>query len=104
MKNLFKTSLFVVLILFALPSPSNALSIHRGSNGNVEKMDAAEAQKLITRLEEIKAMNTKSLTRKEKRELKREVNTIQHKLDSSGGVYLSVGAVILIIVLLIILL
>jgi hypothetical protein len=41
----------------------------------------------------------------EKRELRKEVKSINHKLrEVSGGVYVSVGVIILVVVLLIILL
>ena len=104
MKNLFKTLLLVIFITVAQVSQSKDLvNNSRLTNGSAT-MDAAEAQKLINRLEEIKSMDKSSMTRTEKKALRKEVKAIQKSMDSSGGVYLSVGAVILIIVLLIILL
>ena len=67
--------------------------------------DAAQADALIARLDEIKAMDKSSMSFSEKRNLHKEVRTIKEQLkDIGGGVYLSVGAVILIVILLIILL
>lgn len=103
MKNLFKTVLLVIFITVAQVSQAKDLNNSRLTNGSAT-MDAAEAQKLVNRLEEIKSMDKSSMTRTEKKALRKEVKAIQKSMDSSGGVYLSVGAVILIIVLLIILL
>ena len=67
--------------------------------------DAKEADALVTRLEVIKSMDKADLSFSEKRTLRKEVRTIKERLaDIGGGVYISVGALILIIVLLLILL
>ena len=61
------------------------------------------AEALLARLDEIKAMDKSSLKPSERRELRKETRSIRHELRQlSGGVYLSAGAVILILVLLII--
>lgn len=61
---------------------------------------------LETRLNEIKALDIKSMSRSERRVLRREVKAIEKEMKtmSSGGVYISVGGLIIIILLLIILL
>ena len=65
----------------------------------------AEVKTMMNRLEEIKAMDKSSMTRVEKKELRKEVRTIKTNLRSSNsGVYLSVGAIIIIVLLLILLL
>lgn len=66
--------------------------------------EAAKAKVWISRLDEINAMDKSNLSRSEKRTLRKEVRVIEKNLNSSGGVYLSVGAIIVIILLLIILL
>lgn len=66
---------------------------------------AAESEALLARLEEINEMDKSDLTKAEKRDLRKEVRQIDKTLTlNGGGVYLSVGALILVIVLLIILL
>lgn len=70
---------------------------------------SAEAAKMELRLTEIKAMDMKTLSSSEKKELRKEVRTIKSDIkanaaNSSGGVYISVGAAILIVLLLILLL
>ena len=104
MKNLFKTTLLVTLMAITLPATSYAIS-SSVTNGNPTKTEAEHSQKLINRLEEIKSMDLKSLTRKDRKELKREVKSIQRELHtSSSGVYISVGAIIIILLLLILIL
>lgn len=71
----------------------------------VQPSDSAEARTLILRLDEIKAVDKSTLNASEKKSLRKEVKSTEKKLKSlGGGVYLSVGAAILIIVLLIVLL
>lgn len=104
MKNLFKPTVLVVLMSLTLASTSEAFSKNPRKT-NTEVISEADAQKLTSRLEEIKAMDASSMTRKQKRELRHEVNAINHTLHTSnGGAYISVGALIIIILLLIILL
>jgi len=102
MKNLFKGALLVIMITVAQPSQSKSLSRTSGLTNRSETIDAAEAQRLISRLEEIKAMNRSTMTKSERRALRKEVRATEKRL--SGGVYLSVGAVIIILLLLILLL
>ena len=72
---------------------------------NVEKIESAEAKVMISRLEEIKAMDKSNMSSMEKKTLRKEVRSIKKSLaQASGGVYLSVGAIIIIILLLILLL
>lgn len=61
---------------------------------------------LLTRLDQINAMDKSNLSHKEKKALRTEVKAIQKSLHitNNGGIYLSGGAVIIIIILLIILL
>ena len=63
-----------------------------------------KADSLIVRLNEIKLIDKSKLTRLEKSILRKEVKTINKDLvNGSGGIYLSVGAVLLLILLLVIL-
>ncbi len=69
-----------------------------------ESKEAAEARTLILRLDEIKATDMSKLKTSEKRTLNKEVRSIKKELrDIGGGVYISAGALILILILLIIL-
>jgi hypothetical protein len=67
--------------------------------------EAAEAKTLLLRLNEINSMEKSNLKPTEKKQLRKEVGSIRHKLsDIGGGVYISAGGLILILILLIILL
>jgi hypothetical protein len=67
--------------------------------------ESEEAEVLLSRLNEIKAMDKANMNPSEKKSLRMEVSSIKEKLNANGGgVYLSVGAIILIIFLIIILL
>jgi len=71
----------------------------------IREKNEARALQLNNRLEEIKAINKDDLPRAEKKALRREVREIKKELAAvSGGVYLSVGAILLIALLLILLL
>lgn len=66
----------------------------------------AERSKQITaRLYEIKAMDKSNMSSSEKKALRKEVKAMKQEMrEGSGGIYLSIGAIIIIILLLIILL
>ena len=68
-------------------------------------IESAAATALIARLGEIKAMDKTNLKASEKKELRKETRSIKRELKRlSGGVYFSVGAIIVILILLILLL
>jgi len=65
----------------------------------------ARLDEIITRVNEIKDMDKSNLTRSEKKELRSELKSMKTEARAmSGGVYLSVGAIIIIILLLILIL
>jgi len=98
--KILKTFLFCLLISLATP----AISFSNPAADAVETKEA-QAHRLTQRLEEIQKMDTQNMTRREKRVLRTEVRTIKKELAViSGGVYLSVGAILLIALLLILLL
>jgi hypothetical protein len=92
-------SLLVVLLL-AVTGPSMASTpVAHGT-----ETPEAQAQRLQNRLEEIKAIDKSTLSKAEKKALRGEVKVIKKEMKTiSGGVYLSVGAIILIVLLIILL-
>ena len=65
---------------------------------------AAQAATMIHRLDEIKEMNIEQMSSVEKAELKKEVQGIHKSLKAlDGGIYLSVGAIIVILLIVLIL-
>ncbi len=63
----------------------------------------AEIQVMLNRLEEIKEMDKSELNRSEKKILRKEVRAINTEIRSSGnGIYISAGAIIIILIILLI--
>ncbi len=68
-------------------------------------VESAEANAMIARLHEIKAMDKSQMSKQEKKQLRKEVRILKTNITQlGGGVYLSVGAIIIILLLLILLL
>lgn len=71
----------------------------------VTKLSEAEIQKLTARVNEINQMDMKTLTPRERRELRKEVRGINDKINKSAdGIYIGGGALLVIIILLLLLL
>jgi hypothetical protein len=71
----------------------------------VENAESVEANTLILRLDEIKAMDMSKLKSTEKKDLRKEVRSIKRELKTiSGGVYVSAGVLIVILIILVVLL
>ncbi len=67
--------------------------------------ESARAEVLTARLSEIKEMDRSSMNASEKKEMRKEVRSIKKELrEQASGVYLSVGALLLVVLLLILLL
>ncbi|CAH0997902.1 hypothetical protein EMA8858_04037 [Emticicia aquatica] len=101
-----KYSLYILTIVLLslmptlLKAESNATFADK-----TKKAESAEANVLISRLNEIKAMDKSKMTFQEKKQLRKEVRTLKTNIAQiGGGVYLSVGAIIVILLLLILLL
>jgi hypothetical protein len=101
MNTFIKTTALATLLTVVAPISSSAFI-----NKPVEtaaKLDAEQSVKLEKRLLEIKSMDISKLSRLEKRTLRKEVKAIEKQMDN-GGVYVSVGAIIIIVLLLILIL
>jgi hypothetical protein len=96
----------IVLSLTFNPLPSTAADINK--NPTTVALTPAEKAKIdgiLLRLNEIKDLDKTSLTSAERKTLRKEVRTLKHEMkETSRGVYLSVGAIIIIILLLILIL
>jgi thiaminase len=69
-----------------------------------EEQKMARAEEIKTRVEEIKSMDKSTLSRSEKKALKKELRSMNREAKEIRGVYLSFGAIIIIILLLILIL
>jgi hypothetical protein len=106
MKKIALSLMLTCLLLAFNPYKSKAATNAATSSLVVTKTaESAEAKTLLLRLNEINAMDKSKLKSSEKKNLRMEVRTIKHELrDIGGGVYLSAGAIIIILLVLIILL
>jgi hypothetical protein len=106
MKKIILCLMVTCLSLTFIPLQVNAATVADPSSLTAPKpAEAPEAKTLLLRLDEINAMDMSKLKSSEKKDLRKEVRSINHKLKTiSGGVYISAGAAIIIILLLIILL
>ncbi len=95
-----------IMLLFITTTPVSAShDMNKVALVGNEKIESVESQAMMSRLEEIKAMDKSNMDSKEKRELRKEVRSIKKSMtELGGGVYLSVGAIIIIILLLVLLL
>ncbi len=105
MKKFLLSLITLLMILAFYPMEANAKASDNAKNESVEEASAAEqAQVMIDRLYDIRSMDIKNIDSPEKEKLRHEVMTIKDKLQQlSGGIYISAGALIIIIILLILL-
>lgn len=95
----------VLLLAIALPASSAIVVPGSSPSNSPVTTENPRVEQLVQRLEEIKGMNKSELTGSEKKDLRKEVKGIKKEMKAiSGGVYLSVGAIIIVILLLILLL
>ncbi len=103
MQSRLKTLLGLAIVSFVLYSAPAKASGYRTDHSTTPDK-AHRAAQLNDRLQEIRAMKLKELPRAERKALRAEVKEIKHELaEISGGVYLSVGAIILIALLILLL-
>lgn len=102
-----KLSIYFMLLLLSVNIiPTSAYAEVNRTNIATKnpKEIPAEAKILINRLKEIRKMDKSDMTRAEKKELRKEVKTIKTTLSTSyNGVYISVGAILIIILLILLL-
>ena len=106
MKKLAICLMMTCLSLTLIPLQLNAANRTEPTTLPAPKpTESVEAKNLELRLNEINTMDKTNMKSAEKKSLRKEVKSINHKRrDIGGGVYISAGAVILIIILLVVLL
>lgn len=94
-----------VLVLI-LGVTMSGLAADGSSSGNTlpSAIASTKEQQLLRRLEELKAMNPETMTKPEKKAIRKEVKQIKKAMRDYNGVYISFGALIIIILLLILIL
>lgn len=100
-KKILRTASLALLIAVSMPASSAIIA--PGTAGT--KTENSRTRELVQRLEYIKGLDKSEMTRLEKKSIRKEVVEIKKEMKvMSGGVYLSVGAIIIVILLLILLL
>ena len=94
------------MLLTIIPMQLNAASVITPSSMTTTKpVPSPEADALLARLNEIKSMDKSNMRSAEKKQLRKEARSIKSQLKAiNGGVYLSAGAIILVVLLLVLLL
>lgn len=100
MKKITLFLLTAVLLLSFVPAQSKAIA---AVNTLTNTSSPGETTVLNARIDQINAMDKSNMSFSEKKQLRKEVRSSKRELRAiGGGVYISAGAIILILVLLII--
>ncbi len=103
MKKIILSAAFLLIAI--LPMQVNAGTEAVPVANSPKAPMSAEVQVLMNRLEQIKNMDLSTLNSIERKDLRKEVKVLKSEIKAaSGGVYLSLGAIVLVLILLIILL
>ena len=101
-----KTVFYLVIVIALSIVPNTALALEKNPMP-IEKTPTeipADVKTMLDRLEEIKNMDKSNLKPSERKELRKEVKDMKKKIRKSGnGIYISSGAIILILLILLIL-
>jgi len=104
MKKSFFYLMVILLSMIAVPAPGFANEINYKNNMADPEEVPLEVQIMLDRIFEIKEMDKSELSREERRELRKEVREIRKEVRSSrSGIFISTGAIIIILLLIIIL-
>jgi hypothetical protein len=103
-----KTYATLLAILLTITVSNSYANSERPRKARVEMTDeqkTARVAEIRDRVNEIKAMDKSTLTKSERKALKKELRDMNKEAKAiKGGVYLSVGAIIIIILILILIL
>jgi uncharacterized protein involved in copper resistance len=104
MKKIAICLIIACLSLTFLPLQLNAAVKEPSSIVGNKASETAEMKALELRLNELKEMDKSKMKSSEKKIMRKEVRSINHRMhDISGGLYISGGAIIIILLLLLIL-
>ena len=111
MKNKLPSRMLVIATFIFFGFNSNAASLDKDAlqakiNGMDEQQKEARMDEIQQRITAIKEMDKSLLTREERKEMRHELKDMRKEVKriGGGGIYLSLGGILLIILLLIILL
>ena len=106
LRNITKVAAFAFLLSITLPAfSSNITGDPVRTTKPAKVVDQVKVEQIVKRLDEIKAMDKSSLSSSEKKGLRKELRGLKKDMATAkGGVYLSIGAIIIVILLLILIL
>ena len=109
MKKIIYCLMATILSLTLIPLQSSGAIKEDPSSTPVTKppetTETVEAKTLTLRLDEIKSMDMSNLKSTEKKDLRKEARSIKRELKTiSGGVYVSAGVLIIVLIILVVLL
>jgi hypothetical protein len=100
-----KITLCIVSVIALISfTPRQSMASTTPAPVGTELVQTEKTRSILARLEEIKSMDKTNMTASEKKALRKEVRASKKQMQSSDGIYLSLGAIIIIILLLILLL
>jgi hypothetical protein len=102
-----KKFIYSFVLIFTLGISANTVSAadKKAPKTELTAEQKVQFEKITNRVEEIRKMDKSNLTRAERKALRSELRQMKEQARAlSGGVYLSVGAIIIIILLLILIL
>ena len=102
-----KKFIYALVLVFTLGISTNTVSAANKKEIKTELTAEQKVQyeKLVNRVEEIRSMDKSNLNREEKRALRKELKEMKAQANGlNQGVYLSVGAIIIILLVLILIL
>mgnify|MGYP000396713475 CR=1 FL=1 len=104
MKKLALSITTAILLLFVAPVVQAATGVPPATTSSAPAPEAARAEALKTRLHEIKKTDKSNMSAAEKKQLRKEKKAVKKELRAvSGGIYISAGALIVILLVLLIL-
>ncbi len=95
----------LILVLVAFPTQTDAKLFKKDAVKKESTIEAVKLNAMYARLNAIKEMDKSAMSSSEKKALRMEVRSMRSEIrEGNGGVFLSIGAVLIIVLLLIILL
>ena len=99
-----KLIVYIAVLLFVTCTPIQSNAEGGPISISATEKESAELKALINRVNEINAMDRSTMSRSEKKEIRKELRATKREVNrhSNGGVFISTGLIILILVLIII--
>lgn len=105
MKKITIYSVALILVLGLLPTHSDAKLFKKETTKKENTIETVKLNSMVVRLNAIKDMDKSAMSSSERKALRMEVRAMRSEIrEGNGGIFLSIGAILIIVLLLIILL